>query len=439
MRKIKIFLSFLLFAFLIFGRVNAGPELKVLGWAWSENVGWISFNCYNYYNGFLEDHCSSSNYGVNLDLSTGLLSGYAWVGGGEAGGDATATIGWISFNTSSLVGCPDGNCVAKVNTTTGEVSGWARACSVFRSGCSGTTSTNTGGWDGWIKLRGTNYGVTLNPSTDEFEGWAAGWDDSSTTAVVGWISFNCKNQGVCSASNYKVFLQNQPPQITKFKVIDDACAYGSSPLTIPSGGYRMQIDWDATDTDSLTATITIRKGIDTIFSTTTTNKPFTVPGGAGIEFNNTYTITLEVSDGEISVSTSTTFRTPEHQYPYVNFKWSPERPLVGQPVQFCSVSTGTCATMSGLSECNDICTSTSWSWTFNNATPSTSIEANPQVTFNSAGTSSVTLTITNDIGSCHNTVNLNLRRPLPFWEEMKLRVKNFFASLIENLRKFFRV
>ena len=70
------------------------------------------------------------------------------------------------------------------------------------------------GWDGWIKLKGSSYGVTLNsiPDPSEFEGWA--WSDN----VIGWISFNCNNPesgDVCGASDYKVmtgFALNVPPE-----------------------------------------------------------------------------------------------------------------------------------------------------------------------------------------------------------------------------------
>ena len=51
------------------------------GYAWNDEIGWISFNCYNHGN------CSLSDYQVSI-LSNGDFSGYAW-------NDA---VGWISFN-----------------------------------------------------------------------------------------------------------------------------------------------------------------------------------------------------------------------------------------------------------------------------------------------------------------------------------------------------
>jgi len=448
-KKFLIFLGIFFLILLISQSAIAGTEHNISGWAWSERVGWISFNCYNDYNGdgVLESHCTSSNYGVNIDRSTGLLSGHAWAGGGEASGVATATIGWISFNKTDLDGCPSGTCEARLSTTTGKVSGWARALAA-------TNTIVSGGWDGWIKLNGTttdgnSYGVSFNTSTKEFEGWAAGWDDTTSTAVIGWISFNCKDGGyneatgehysVCGTSNYKVFLRNSPPTIKNLEVTGNPCAYKTSPLTILKGGYTMRVNWNAQDPDGdpLTATINIVGG-DTNFSTTTTNKSFIVPSDAGIKFNTSYTISLEVSDGKSSVSTSTTFKTPLHQYPYVNFKFSPEKPLVNQLVQFCSVSTGTCAgiiTQSEQSEC--YAPSCTWNWTFTNATPSTSNLQNPQVKFTST-TADIVLKITSDVGSCEKTEKIQIRKPLPRWELMKLKIENFFASLIESFKKFWK-
>jgi hypothetical protein len=133
---------------------------NVSGWAWSENIGWISFNstnCQGSANCLCPSlggagcpnpsyPCSNSScadlktYGVIIDPSTGDFSGHAW----------SENIGWISFNSADLAGCPSGTCKARLDTTptgsvcdgTGVICGWARALSYG------------GGWDGWIRLRG---------------------------------------------------------------------------------------------------------------------------------------------------------------------------------------------------------------------------------------------------------------------------------------------
>jgi len=118
--------------------------------------------------------CDVINYGVNIDSETGILSGFAW----------SENIGWITFDRS-VAGPPpqdpylNENFLAKVEprisggTITYEFSGWARAIAgcdcVDQAGnsCSWTSTTlpsgarcsssgpcqNCGGWDGWISLR----------------------------------------------------------------------------------------------------------------------------------------------------------------------------------------------------------------------------------------------------------------------------------------------
>ena len=153
--------------------------LELHGWAWSSNIGWVSFNC--------EDvsACGTTNYQVTFDDASGVLSGFAW----------SSSIGWINF-APNLSGAPDAAGFARVsNFGNGRVVGWVRACSVFVSGCSGALKSNTerGGWDGWIKLSGTNHvspdltgngGVTYDAAASAFKGFAWGSD------VIGWLNFN---------------------------------------------------------------------------------------------------------------------------------------------------------------------------------------------------------------------------------------------------------
>jgi len=174
--------------------VMAGSADNLSGFAWSSNIGWVSFNstnCDSDEDGITDDanyvQCpigdASSDYGVNISptepTSTGIFSGYAW----------SENIGWVSFNRADTGNPPqapfDGGSgpIAQVDWVTGNVTGWARA---LASG---------GGWDGWIKLAGiaddsSPYGVTYNNLTSGFEGYAWG------SEVVGWIDFNPALGGV---------------------------------------------------------------------------------------------------------------------------------------------------------------------------------------------------------------------------------------------------
>lgn len=196
-RNIKFFLLIFIIAlsFFVFEKIQAGSADNVSGWAWSENIGWISFNSTN--------TDAAIDYGVSIDTSTGDFSGYAW----------SENIGWISFadyNGDGIVDSDDNdssfpcypNCEAKLDGD--EVSGWARALSYGD------------GWEGWIRLRDTSYGVSWNSGNQEMEGWA--WSDG----IIGWISFNCNNPELptprCSY-DYKVIasfagVDSDPPTVS---------------------------------------------------------------------------------------------------------------------------------------------------------------------------------------------------------------------------------
>ncbi|MDP2655268.1 MAG: hypothetical protein Q8P17_01770 [bacterium] len=158
--------------------VHAGSEQDFSGFAWSDNVGWISFNCTDI------GTCSTSDYGLNL-ANNGNLSGYVW-------GD---NIGWISFNANN--GCPESGCVTqpKLNKSSGTISGWVRACvGTVNGNCTGASRSD--GWDGWIKLSGTTPdGTPYGPiySNDTFTGYSWGSD------VVGWLSWGGTGYAVVTA------------------------------------------------------------------------------------------------------------------------------------------------------------------------------------------------------------------------------------------------
>src|SRR3989344_5838337 len=87
------------------------------------------------------------------DMPDGSDSGI--VGGGQTGKGAywisfnpIANIGWISFMSADVAGCPSGLCQPTLDRTTGVVDGWAKA--LWADG---------NGWDGWIHFKGPTYGV----------------------------------------------------------------------------------------------------------------------------------------------------------------------------------------------------------------------------------------------------------------------------------------
>lgn len=179
------------------GGLDGGAQTvcPLTGWAWSgynpvdsngrpSGIGWVSF--------------SGANYKVEVDSSNNLV-GYAWASPGQdedKGGNDS--IGWIKFGGFNEFKNGNGQDLpnpgnARLDRETGKITGWARACVVFQSGCSGDlkSTTERGGWDGWISLDGSNYGIEWNSSNRRFEGHAWGSDK-----VIGWMSFAGANYGV---------------------------------------------------------------------------------------------------------------------------------------------------------------------------------------------------------------------------------------------------
>ncbi len=169
--------------FVLFKNVQAASQ-ELGGFAWAARFvpfgnglggpGWISFNCLD------GGVCSTSNYKVIYDGVTGNMSGYAW----------SSNIGWIRFDPN----IPES---PKINLATGNTSGWAQACAVFQSGCSGALRPDyeRGGWDGLIQLSGmTNdggsYGLRFDNASGMFlQGTATNPYFAWGSDVVGWINF----------------------------------------------------------------------------------------------------------------------------------------------------------------------------------------------------------------------------------------------------------
>ncbi|MBI4779525.1 hypothetical protein HY797_03695, partial [Candidatus Falkowbacteria bacterium] len=104
--------------------ISASASNNVSGWAWSSNIGWISFNCTND-----SPACVNSNYGVDIDLTTGNFSGYAW----------SSSVGWIDF--SPVGPYPEAPLnSAHYDSSTGNITGWAKILSM--------------GANGWLKMSG---------------------------------------------------------------------------------------------------------------------------------------------------------------------------------------------------------------------------------------------------------------------------------------------
>ena len=193
------FFSLVVFSFIFltlpFSELLATKDDSASGWAWSGTsgsgggivgFGWLSMNNINC---DLDDNGQSdggygcppagtsiSKYGVDVPSVGNELKGYAW----------SDKVGWVSFNSSDLSGCPSGTCNARrVDGGSGnpdEIHGWARILSI--------TGSNNGGFDGWIKLHSESgdsisYGVTLDDSVVPMQMNGYAW-----SSEFGWIDFS---------------------------------------------------------------------------------------------------------------------------------------------------------------------------------------------------------------------------------------------------------
>ena len=195
------------------------------GPSWSSNIGWIDLGN------------NGASYGVKV-ATTGTvrnLSGYAW----------SSNIGWVSFNNAD---CPSGysNCQPRIEWGVAggpavPFKGFARACSVFVSGCNGAlkydssgNDTVRGGWDGFIalgdtKTDGVDFGLRLDTTTGIVGPCNSAGGCAWGSEVVGWVDFSGVRLDIPPLCPDGVTTPPCPP---------DPCPDGSLPVNgiCPGGG-----------------------------------------------------------------------------------------------------------------------------------------------------------------------------------------------------------
>ncbi|MCK4873994.1 MAG: hypothetical protein KAS72_14830 [Phycisphaerales bacterium] len=113
--------------------VNVGQTF-LGGYIWAENVGYINVGDGSPAGGTYYANVDSSDFGVNVDPTTGYLFGYAW---GE-------NIGWINFNTMPYVGTQG----ARYDAANHRFHGYAWGENI-----------------GWINLDDATHYVAVQPAT----------------------------------------------------------------------------------------------------------------------------------------------------------------------------------------------------------------------------------------------------------------------------------
>jgi len=420
--------------------VQSASTDNVSGWAWSENIGWISFNCTDRETE-IPGFCATSNYGVDVNISTGYFSdpSYAW----------SENIGWINFVPAGPYPLgPPNDYSAKVDFATGNVTGWIRA------------EANDGGWDGWI-LMGRETGgwsnqVTMDLVTRGFRGWAWGSD------VVGWISFSSRNCDADGDGFSDGTPTGCPPVGTPIPPyggeapdinFPPTATYDSVTWDTPTDSRNPWLSWIFTDPENLDQnsyqiqiddgdfSIPVNIEIDFTATDGTTSTTYH-PSGTTLEWSVTYNWRVKVKDSADNWSdwtnpldnpTISSFTLPTHAFPNVNFTRSPYYPSAEENVSFTSdtdpyrsICYDDIITGSSCTDPND-----SYSWSFSppagvNYEPGALALENPVVSFSDQGQWDVTLEITDGSVETFNgepykgsdTRTINVREPLPRWKEI---------------------
>jgi hypothetical protein len=129
---------------------------KMLGWGWSSTIGWFGFGGDN-----------QANVHTTINMDSGQMSGNAW----------SSNVGWVNLNPSGPYPA-DPQHGAKLNKSTNTVEGWARATTATRA--------QAGGWDGWIKMSGSGFGVRFTPGASFPFGSGLAWG----SLVDSWVSMH---------------------------------------------------------------------------------------------------------------------------------------------------------------------------------------------------------------------------------------------------------
>lgn len=163
-------------------------------------IGWISMNskdCDTDGDGKIDvDLCGVignpiADYGVNIPSSDGPITGYAW----------SEHLGWVSFNSVDLSGCSP--VISPATRSGNNISGGARILSIRDAG------SYAGGWDGCINLSGTTatstqvwtpqgwgtfspYPTTCPPSSTPWTCPSVGATCSLNIGPGGWQNYICR-------------------------------------------------------------------------------------------------------------------------------------------------------------------------------------------------------------------------------------------------------
>lgn len=311
---------------------KADTSDNLIGYAWSENIGWVSFNCMNRHQfcandlsvmcdtdsdcvtagvgGVCANECSNSNYGVNV-AADGSFSGYAW----------SPNVGWISFDPAGpYPQLPDTS--VRYDSGTGQVTGWAKIIGLNDNG--------------WMKMSGSwTDGVSMNNYI--FHGWS--WNEGNDGSGMGWLSYNCEDNGAggCNAgSTYQVFM-NQIPTVSNLGTIDSIyCDSNGIKKDVIEPLLRWSFNDDNSQDTQLAYELILSANSDYSSPLISTGKvinsasaQYQVDTSDGLNYNTLYYWEVRVWDNHNFASdwAQSSFTTGKHAYPdVVTASWDPAEP-----------------------------------------------------------------------------------------------------------------
>jgi hypothetical protein len=282
-------------------------------------------------------------------------------------------------------------------------------CASYETYCTGyetycvKTEQVCNSWQPYCAAYGCNYGVT-----------------NTRTVKSGCASVN----GKCG------YVANPPPSVNNLSLDsyqNTVCGF--------TGGARVRFNWTFVDPGDTQKDYQIQVDNNSDFSSPLIDKtsynnssqmfindPPTYPL---LAWNTVYYWRVQVWDSagnpsgwfyppSSSVGPGVSFTTPAHSFPYPSFTSSPARPTLNTTVNF--IDNSKCYSSPGNIEGN--CSSASYFWDFTNdgSTDSTK-NGNATTTYNTTGIKTVTLKITDGLGSCSISKDINIGAKVPNWQE----------------------
>ena len=224
--------------------------------------------------------------------------------------------------------------------------------------------------------------------------------------------------GSCSAITPSDSLCNQPPEAINLDVTDNInyCSFNLAEISlswqfddVDAGDSQSAYKIELTRlSDNESCTLNGTGNTSNIYAPSINNTCHSFINYDLSESGYTWKVKVwDQSSIESAWSSPDTFNTPKHQYPLIDFSWSPSNPSQDEEVVFTDDST-----VYGVSS------KSAWVWTFTDGNPASLNEQNPTTQFNSTGDKQVTLEVTDSDGySCSISKTVNIQLELPQWQE----------------------